>query len=105
MDKQSDKYAIFYACMLDDDEAGVYVDYLYYGGTAQSEEEADLLMKSLTQDRSLQGPGNAVISRKYKLDIPLIDILNKAKKQFKRFADDIYDMEDMQTRMKGKKFK
>jgi hypothetical protein len=97
------KYAIFYACMIDDDEAGVYVDFVYYGGTANSDEEAELLMKSLAQDRGIQGTGTAVIPYKYKLEVPLSAILTRAKKQFKKFSDEVYDMEDMQDRMKNKK--
>jgi L-arabinose isomerase len=87
--------------MIDDDEAGIFVDHLYFGGITTSEDHADKIIRALTNDRSLPG---AVVPRKYKsASKDISNIIEKARKQFKQFSKDIYDMEDMQSRMKQRK--
>jgi hypothetical protein len=94
-----DRFAVFYACMIDDDDAGIFVDYPFFGGIASSEEEVNQLMRSLTNDRNLPG---AVIPKKYRIN-NMADVLEVAKRQFKQLTKDVYAMEDMQARMKNKK--
>ena len=93
------KFVVYYATITEDDEAGVFVDYPFFGGTAQNKEEAERLSRSLTNDRTLPG---AIVAKIYEDTNTFEETMIRANKQFKQLSNDMYQMEDIHTRMKKK---
>lgn len=92
------KHIVFYACVTDDDEAGIFVDHSYLGGIVNTDEEAECLERSIINDRHLPG---AKFCKKYKFEAEqqttaALKVL--ANKQFCKMAKEMYEVEDMQIR-------
>lgn len=97
-----DRHAVFYALVTEHDEDGTLVDYVYYGGETPSKDEADAMAYALTNDRALPG---SVLTKIYRLDnlITLNDAVRLANKHFNKIANEMYEVEDMLERQRGRR--
>ena len=90
-------FLVFYATVIDDDDAGIFVDSYFMGGIVKTQEGAELLCKDLTNDRSIPG---TVLTKFYKCksknDIKIKFKL--ARKYFNQLANEMYEAEDIQKR-------
>ena len=81
--------AIFYAIATDDD--GLYIDYMYFGGVVNTDEEAEVLTYSLVNDEKLDG---AVFVKAMPMDSisEIGDLSVKVLRHFKRMSEAVYDL-------------
>lgn len=94
-------FLVLYACIVDDEEAGIFVDYPYFGGMVDTLEQVELLQKSLINDRHIPG---SKFTKYYSSELvsSVRECIDLAKRQFGKMARDMYEVEDMQERMKRK---
>lgn len=94
-------YAVFYAVVTDDDEAGIFVDAPYFGGSTATKEHAEMLARCLTNDKTLPG---TIIPKiyAYRRYETINSALEMASRQFKQMMHDMYSQEEMQRRMRNR---
>jgi len=100
------RYAVFFAILIDDatnkklrdeEKNGIFVDYLIFGGIAESSEQARQLSRSIINEYD-----SVVIAK----TIPITDIntmikaVKIAEKYFSNMAKDIYRLEDRSSNSK-----
>lgn len=94
------QYAVYYACVIEDDEAGIFVDHPYFGGVVDSKANADFLERSIINDKHLPG-AKFCKTYIYNPDKEMLTGLKRlASKQFGKMAAGMYAAEDMQARKK-----
>ena len=95
------KYIIFYSKITTDKEVGIIVDYPFYGGDAETHEEADQIAKKLVNDAQNQ---TTIIPKVFeKGDNTWLDVMEIAKNRFEKMAQDMYDSEQVMDRRKRKR--
>jgi hypothetical protein len=85
-------YVILYACIITDDENGLFVDHTFLGGIAYSRNQAEEVVRDITNDKSIPG---TTISRILPLEsrTELPKIMTTTNRYFHGLANDMYDME------------
>lgn len=94
-------FAVFYACVIETEDDGIFVDSTYFGGTAHTREVANVLVQDITNDKNIQG---AVVPKVLLIDTheELSVAHDVAQKQFTQMARDMYAVEEMNQRGKKK---
>ena len=95
------RYVILYGTVLDDDDAGIFLDAYFLGGIVESRGDADKLAWDLTNDRAIPG---TVLTKTYGYNSQqeYTRILGFASKQFTQMANDMYEAEEIQKKMRNR---
>lgn len=98
-------YAVFYACVYDTEDDGIFVDSTYFGGTTITKTAAEVLMRDINNDKSIQGGRFtlAIIPKILTIDGSELEVAyNVAQRYFNNMARDMYAKEEMDKKGKSK---
>jgi len=85
-------YVILYACIITDDENGLFVDHTFLGGIAPNKIQAEEVAKDITNDKSIPGTTiSRILSIESQYELP--KVMSMTNKYFHEMANEMYDME------------
>lgn len=94
-------FVVFYACVIETDDDGIFVDSTYFGGTTITRPLAEELVRDITNDKNMPG---AIVPKI--LSIAHFDEMHiahdVAQRHFNNMAREMYSMEDINKRGKRK---
>jgi len=93
-------YLIYYSVAIDTPDDGVFLDIMYLGGEAKTEEEAEKLAIDITNDRSIIG---TIFTKVFEVNDNNEFVTELAIKQFNKIAENMYEMEEIQERKRKKR--
>ncbi len=98
----ADKYLVMYGKMADDKETGILLTGVYFGGVADTQEEADTIATKCVSESS----SGMIIPKIAKMHTSnLVEIVNELSTQFQKMANSMYQNEKMLKVKRVKKVK
>lgn len=93
------KFVVWYCKISEEKEIGISVGFPFYGGVADTQEEADLMARNLVNDKSRHA---TIIPQTFKKEDnqTLQDTMNLARKRFKLMAEDVQACERLYYKRK-----
>lgn len=87
------EYVIIYGKVTEDKEIGILFTYPYFGGEAETMEEAEELTKRLVNETKQAIVVPHIFHRTRSAGLPVL--MEEAKKRFRRMEEDMYDCEEI----------
>ena len=95
-------YVVFYCKVVEDKDLGILVDFPFYGGESDYEDEAERIAKDLVNAQ--QQSQVTIIPKVFakKGLTTMNDVMEEARKRFDKMANEMYDCETAMIRRKKK---